>query len=48
MEDPRQLVKPLTGQFSELWRYRVNDYRIIASIEEEEVRVLVIRLGYRR
>lgn len=48
LEDPRQLGKPLTGQFSELWRYRVGDYRIIASIEDEEVRILVIRLGHRR
>ncbi|MEH6643718.1 type II toxin-antitoxin system RelE/ParE family toxin [Vreelandella glaciei] len=33
LEDPRQLGKPLTGQLSELWRYRVGDYRLIASIE---------------
>ena len=48
LEDPQQLGKPLTGQLSELWRYRVGDYRIIASIEDEEVRILVIRVGHRR
>lgn len=26
---------------------RVGDYRIIASIEDEEVRILVIRVGHR-
>ncbi|WP_372609393.1 type II toxin-antitoxin system RelE/ParE family toxin [Halomonas sp.] len=48
LDDPRQLGKPLTGQLSELWRYRVGDYRIIASIEDDEVRILVIRVGHRR
>ncbi|WP_172117021.1 type II toxin-antitoxin system RelE family toxin [Halomonas hibernica] len=48
LEDPRQLGKPLTGQLSELWRYRVGDYRLIASIEDKEVRILVIRVGHRR
>lgn len=48
LEDPRQLGEPLTGQLSELWRYRVGDYRIIASIEDEEICILVIRVGHRR
>ncbi|WP_244511421.1 type II toxin-antitoxin system RelE family toxin [Vreelandella arcis] len=48
LEDPRQLGKPLTGQLSELWRYRVGSYRIIASIEDKEVCILVIRVGHRR
>lgn len=48
LEDPRQLGKPLSGHLSELWRYRVGDYRIIASIEDDEVRILVIRVGHRR
>ncbi|SHF83536.1 mRNA interferase RelE/StbE [Modicisalibacter ilicicola DSM 19980] len=48
LEDPRQLGKPLSGQLSELWRYPVGDYRIIASIEDHEVRILLIRVGHRR
>lgn len=48
LEAPWQLGKPLTGQLSELWRYRVGDYRLIASIEDKEVRILVIRVGHRR
>ena len=47
LEDPRQLGKPLTGQLGELWRYRVGNYRFIASIEDQEVRVLVVRIGHR-
>lgn len=48
LEDPRQSGKPLTGHLGELWRYRVGDYRIIARIEDEEVLILVIRIGHRR
>ena len=29
----------------EFWKYCVGDYRIIASIEDEALRVLVVRLG---
>lgn len=48
LENPRQLGKPLSGNLGELWRYRVGDYRVIASIEDDQVRILVIRIGHRR
>ena len=48
LDDPRQLGKPLQGQMSELWRYRVGDYRLIAQIEDERVCVLVVRIGHRQ
>lgn len=46
MDDPRQLGSALKGT-GNLWRYRVGDYRIVASIEDELVRVLVVRIGHR-
>jgi mRNA interferase RelE/StbE len=46
--DPRAVGKPLTAQFASLWRYRVGDHRIIASIEDAVLRVLVVRVGHRR
>ena len=46
--DPRSLGRPLQGsQFQNLWRFRVGDYRIIAQIEDDKVRILVLRIGYR-
>ena len=48
LEDPRQSGKPLKGQFAELWRYRVGDYRIVCDIRDDEVLVLVIRVGHRK
>jgi len=47
-DDPRQLGAALTGEFSGLWRYRVGDFRLIASIEDKRFVVLVLRVGHRR
>ncbi|MEW6353026.1 MAG: type II toxin-antitoxin system RelE/ParE family toxin [Pseudomonadota bacterium] len=48
LDDPRQLGKPLKGQFTELWRYRVGDYRLICELRNAALVVLVIRIGHRR
>ena len=46
--DPHAVGKALTAQFASLWRYRVGDHRIIVSIEDAVLRVLVVRVGHRR
>jgi mRNA interferase RelE/StbE len=49
LENPRSLGEALKGtEFGDLWKYRVGDYRIIASIEDNLVRILVVRIGNRR
>jgi len=48
MSDPRTLGKPLAGDLSGLWRYRVGDYRIIAKIEDNDFIILVIHVGHRK
>jgi len=49
LENPRSIGEALKGtEFGDLWKYRVGDYRIIASIEDELVRILVVRIGNRR
>jgi mRNA interferase RelE/StbE len=48
LENPRTLGAPLTGDHAGYWRWRVGDYRIVAQIEDERVRILVIRIGHRR
>jgi mRNA interferase RelE/StbE len=49
LEDPRSIGEALTGsRFGELWKYRQGDYRIIASIEDDVVQILVVRIGHRR
>lgn len=48
-EDPRSLGEALKGKaFGTFWKYRVGDYRIVAQIEDETIRILVLRVGHRR
>jgi len=49
LDDPRSIGDPLSGsRLGAFWRYRVGDWRIIASIEDGALRVLVVRIGHRR
>jgi mRNA interferase RelE/StbE len=48
LENPRSIGEALKGtEFGDLWKYPVGDYRIIASIEDKLVRILVVRIGNR-
>ena len=47
LEDPRTLGKALIGPLGELWRYRVGDCRVICDIQDDALRVLVVRVGSR-
>jgi mRNA interferase RelE/StbE len=47
--DPRELGEALRGsRLGEFWKYRVGDYRIIASIYDKKVCILVLRIGDRK
>jgi len=49
LDNPRSIGEALKGtEFGDLWKYRVGDFRIIASIEDKLVRILVVRIGNRR
>jgi mRNA interferase RelE/StbE len=48
LEDPRQLGARLQGTLSGFWKYRVGDYRLICSLENDRLVVLVLRIGHRR
>ena len=49
LDDPRSIGEALKGsELGEFWKYRVGDYRIIASIEDGALRILVVRIGNRR
>jgi mRNA interferase RelE/StbE len=49
LEDPRTTGEALKGsRLGEFWKYRVGDYRIITSIEDQALRVLVVKIGNRR
>jgi mRNA interferase RelE/StbE len=47
--DPRKIGEALKGEtLGEFWKYRVGDYRIIASIQDKTVCILVLRIGNRK
>ena len=49
LDDPRSVGEALKGsKLGELWKYRVGDYRIISSIEDGALRILVVKIGNRR
>lgn len=46
--NPKTVGKYLKGNLSDFWRYRVGDYRLICTIEEDELIVLVVEIGHRK
>ena len=49
LDDPRAIGEALKGaRLGNFWKYRVGDVRVIAAIEDEALRILVIKIGHRR
>ena len=49
MDNPRQLGAALQGTaYQDLWRYRVGNHRIITEIDDDSIRILVVRIAHRR
>ena len=46
-ENPRLLGKPLSGNLSDFWRYRIENYRVICKIEDKELIILIVRVAHR-
>ena len=47
-DDPRVFGKPLRGDMSGVWRYRVGDYRILCRIKDDLLTLNVVAVGHRR
>ena len=48
LRDPRSVGQALRGStLGEFWKYRVGDFRIIASIQDDRMIVLVLRVDNR-
>ena len=45
--DPRCFGKPLRADLNGLWRWRVDDYRVIGQIRDGELRILIVRVAHR-
>jgi mRNA interferase RelE/StbE len=46
-EDPRRFGKPYLSVRG-AWRYRVGDYRLVCLIQNQQLIVLVVKVGHRR
>ena len=48
VQDPKELGKPLKGEFQGYWRYRWGDYRVIYKIAEREILIIILRISNRK
>jgi mRNA interferase RelE/StbE len=48
LDDPRKIGERLQGTLRQFWKYRVGDYRLICSLKDERLVVVVVRIGHRR
>ncbi|MFI3082155.1 type II toxin-antitoxin system RelE/ParE family toxin [Streptococcus suis] len=47
-DNPRQYGKALTANRSGHWRYRIGNYRVIVSIEDDKLIVTALEVGHRK
>lgn len=48
LENPRVFGKSLSYEKFGLWRYRIEDFRIICSIDDGAIVILVVQVGHRK
>jgi len=48
LQDNPELGKPLTANFAGLWSLRIGDYRVIYQINNNELLILVLKIGHRK
>lgn len=46
-ENPYSSGRALTGGATGLWRYRIGDYRLVCTIENSKLIILVLEIGHR-
>jgi mRNA interferase RelE/StbE len=47
-ENPRNFGKQLSGNKVGLWRYRIEDFRVICRLQDDRLVVLVLAVGHRK
>lgn len=46
LDNPRLLGRKLVDE--EFWRYRVEDYRILTNIDDDQILILIVEFAHRR
>ena len=47
LPDPRMRGESLTGNLSDFWKYRVGKYRLICRLQDDQLLVLIVKIGKR-
>jgi len=47
-ENPRELGKGLKGHLKTYWRYRVGNYRVLADIDDDDIKIIIFNIGHRK
>jgi mRNA interferase RelE/StbE len=45
---PQDYGAPLRHELKGFWKLKISDYRVVYTIEEDKVQVLVVKVGIRR
>ena len=48
LDNPRKIGERLQGPLRQFWKYRVGNYRLICSINDGRLVVIVVHVGHRR
>ena len=48
LDNPRSVGRALTGPSGRVWRYRTGNRRVICDIQDNVMRILVVKIGNRR
>lgn len=48
MADPRTRGKAMVDEWAGYWRFRFEDFRVIAKLEEDRLVIFVVAVGHRR
>jgi mRNA interferase RelE/StbE len=48
LKDTPELGKPLTVNLAGLWSLRIGDYRVLYEIRNNELLILVLKIGHRK
>lgn len=47
LDNPRLKGEQLKGNLASFWRYRVGNYRLICSIDDDKMLIIVLHIGHR-
>ena len=47
LHNPKMRGEPLTGNLATFWKYRVGKYRLICRLQDEQLLILVVKIGKR-